>query len=436
MKRALTSPDNTSISTPKKSGRISELKDGELDESFSPHPSIYVLASQTPLNDDSLNESIDSTAEVINKMSQDETLNSLSQTPLTNGNLPEDPLNNNSETYQSRTPEDPNSANPPKGSPSDPFSEVINPDDPNSIKTDMLSIIIKYVCDIKQELRTALESNEEIKQEMRTMKEEFNTMSEDNKAILAQLHTMNVENRALKRQLITKCRNGNSEEIMEVGDTEESDEEEIVPESQKKKKAPTIQVNRQRPKPQTTNIIPPVTSTNNKARKTDNRLTLKSKIEKEWGKTFHQRRVQYKRDFLNTEKAKILEEDLKRGFLRRKYRPNPANSERHHKILEKKSVEMIKSDIEELRMYAQEARENYIRCDEQIEELVNYTFKNEDERYTLMSLWEDEVLKSQPISRNMCQRNILFLRNLHNTDPYKGYVPNQTRDFRRGQRQY
>ena len=442
MKRALNSPDNTS--TPKKSGRISELQDEQLDESFSPHPSIYVLASTTPLKDDDpLSDSIESTAEVLKKLTEEETHSANSQTPLFDENH-----SNNSEVRQESTGTDLLHSLLPQDTQNNPTPDSMRPEaedilgnanDPNNIKTDMLSILIKYACDIKKELKTVLDCNQETQQEMRILKEEMAIMSEENKAIIVKLDIMTVENRSLKKQLIDKKTvEEKDDNAMEVNESSSEDSDvEIVPDVRNTRKFPTIQVNRQRPNPKTSNSKPQNNNISNKAKKHDARLKLKSKIEKEWGKTFHQRRVQYKRDFLNTEKAKILE-DLKRNplFLRRKYRPPPANSEQHHKILERKSIEMVKADIEELKMYAQEARQNYIKCDEQIEELVNYTYKDENDRFELMCLWEEEVLKSQPISRNMCQRNLSFLSNLYKTDQYKGYTPNQKRDFRWGQRQY
>ena len=442
MKRALNSPDNTS--TPKKSGRISELQDEQLDESFSPHPSIYVLASTTPLKDeDPLSDSIESTAEVLKKLTEEETHSSNSQTPLFDENHSNnskiDKESTETDLLHSLLPQDTQNSPTPDSMHPEEEDNLGNANDPNNIKTDMLSILIKYACDIKKELKTVLDCNQETQQEMKILKEEMAIMSEENKAIIVKLDIMTVENRSLKQQLIDKKNMEEKDDnVMEVNESSSEDsDEEIVPDVRNTRKFPTIQVNRQRPNPKTSNSKPH-NNNSNKAKKHDARLKLKSKIEKEWGKTFHQRRVQYKRDFLNTEKAKILEEDLKRNpiFLRRKYRPPPAKSEQHHQILERKSIEMVKADIEELKMYAEEARQNYIKFDEQIEELVNYTYKDENDRFELMCLWEEEVLKSQPISRNMCQRNLSFLSNLYKTDQYKGYIPNQQRDFRWGQRQY
>ena len=69
-----------------------------------------------------------------------------------------------------------------------------NANDSNNIKTDiMLSILLKYACDIKKELKTVLDYNQETHQEMRILKEEMAIMSEENKAIIVKLDIMTVE---------------------------------------------------------------------------------------------------------------------------------------------------------------------------------------------------------------------------------------------------
>lgn len=350
-----------------------ERKENHNANKDSPHPSVYLLASQTPLPKAPLSQFID-----IKGVANDSFDNSLSDTLIN--------LSENEQTEERN-------------------------DDPNYIKGDMLCTIIKMLTELKQDV---------------------STLHEENISMKMQLQVLTTENRALKTQIMEKIdyqtrrdtlperNHSTTEDQMDVGNTTE----ERVPD----RNHPVLTHDNQRPAP---NI-----KRSAKKKKTPN--DLKAKIEKEWGKTFHQRRVQYKREFLNNEKVKILEKDLnmKPIFLRRKYRPPYAKNEKHHKILENKSIQMVKADIEELKMYANEARERYIKCDEEMEELITYAYPNETERDQMLQLWEDEVTKSQPISRNLCFRNIQFLSNLHKTDPYKGYSStNNSGDFRQGHRQ-
>ena len=297
MKRALNSPDNTS--TPKKSGRISELQDEQLDESFSPHPSIYVLASTTPLKDDDpLSDSIESTAEVLKKLTEEETHSANSQTPLfdenhsnnsevrqesTETDLPHSVLNTevlNSEVSQETTETDLLHSLLPQDTQNNPTPDSMRPEaedilgnanDPNNIKTDMLSILIKYACDIKKELKTVLDCNQETQQEMRILKEEMAIMSEENKAIIVKLDIMTVENRSLKKQLIDKKTvEEKDDNAMEVNESSSEDSDvEIVPDVRNTRKFPTIQVNRQRPNPKLSNSKPQNNNISNKAKKYD-----------------------------------------------------------------------------------------------------------------------------------------------------------------------
>ena len=157
-----------------------------------------------------------------------------------------------------------------------------------------------------------------------------------------------------------------------------------------------------------------------------------------WGGLFHKRRVQYKRQYLNREKANILEADLERNplHLRRKYRPPPAHNANHHKILERKSIETVKADIDELRFYQAEATENCHNFDLLIEDKIQ-EINDPTMRETMRVRWSEEVLESMPISEAMCHGNLNFLSNLHRSDPYQGYTSNQNTDsnFQRGPRQ-
>ena len=150
--------------------------------------------------------------------------------------------------------------------------------------------------------------------------------------------------------------------------------------------------------------------------------------------------MQYKRKYLNTEKANILESDLKRQpiFLRRKYRPPQANSANHHKVLEKKQINIIKADIEELKFYATEAEQKCTSFDEQIEANIA-KLPNPTDRETLRHAWLEEVTHSMPKSEEMCHRRLNYLSELHRIDPYKGYSvrkkeDHKTQDFQRGPR--
>ena len=157
-----------------------------------------------------------------------------------------------------------------------------------------------------------------------------------------------------------------------------------------------------------------------------------------WGGLFHKRRVQYRRQYLNREKANILQEDLERNplHLRKKYRPPPAHNANHHKILERKSIETVKADIDELRFYEAEASENCHNIDLLIEDKIK-EISDPTMRETMRVKWSEEVSASMPKSEAMCHRNLNFLSNLYKFDPYHGYTGNQNIDsnFQRGPRQ-
>ena len=147
-----------------------------------------------------------------------------------------------------------------------------------------------------------------------------------------------------------------------------------------------------------------------------------------WRKNHFYRRSEFKRHHLHNEKTKIIQEHIEKKYIPKRFRPRQTNTKAEYHLEEKHSYMTMKHEIEKCTYHSDSARANYENTDqEMIERIESLEIISDVDRDKLKETWILEVSQAVEKAKELCEYNLIYLRNLPKSEPYLGYsgVPNQ-----------
>ena len=161
---------------------------------------------------------------------------------------------------------------------------------------------------------------------------------------------------------------------------------------------------------------------------------LKKKVVPNWGSRFFNRRDAYTQGTLSFDKACLLSEHLEADnvYIPKKFRLKHARNRDHHNLLEKRALNNMSSQRDELLWNSTEALKKVKEIDDGLKMRLQ-TLDSQAERHLLLDLWAKETTAAETNSKKIIQKKLDWLKQLPNRDPYLGYqdiVPQPTENTR------
>ena len=151
---------------------------------------------------------------------------------------------------------------------------------------------------------------------------------------------------------------------------------------------------------------------------------LKVKVVPNWGRRFAFRRREYKNMDKNLKRAQIYEQFLNEEggvYIVKKSRPKFAKNIQDYKLAESLSIHEMRTQVERWKVYAGESKHKFEDVDNQLYNLIT-KHNVVGERDVLLNKWSEEVRSAENKAQVMNQKELEFIYNLPNTDPYSGFI--------------
>ena len=157
-----------------------------------------------------------------------------------------------------------------------------------------------------------------------------------------------------------------------------------------------------------------------------NHNTIEQHIDKYlpmWRKNHYYRRKEYKRHYHSKEKIKIIQEHISQKYIPSRYRPRQTHTKSEYNLEENYSYTRMKHEIEKFQFHSDTARGNFECTDQEMLERIDAIAMIDDsERDKMKELWLTEVSNAVEKAHELCEYNLIYLRNLPKKEPYLGYI--------------
>ena len=150
-------------------------------------------------------------------------------------------------------------------------------------------------------------------------------------------------------------------------------------------------------------------------------INKKDRVVPKWRQAYFRRRDEFKREHRNRTKAQIYKEYIQSKFLPRKYRPKFARTAEEYRVKEQAALKSLEASMEVCLLDADQAYSNFNAIDDEVWGKIQENAKDEEEVYFLQQQWLKEVSDAEVKGKQLCEKEMNFLKNLPNTDQYKGF---------------
>ena len=151
---------------------------------------------------------------------------------------------------------------------------------------------------------------------------------------------------------------------------------------------------------------------------------LKRKVVPQWGKRYFYRTKEWGRGYVNSVKKTILynQAESQPPYIPPKFRKTYARDQAHFKILEKQSLNDMRTARDECEYNSRVAKDNYLKADKEVVEQIK-RHQNPAEKTTLLDLWKQETKAGQEHAKLRFSKSAAWLESLPTSKPYYGYRP-------------
>lgn len=172
----------------------------------------------------------------------------------------------------------------------------------------------------------------------------------------------------------------------------------------------------QQPKKPTRGRAPVVeTITNNLDEHIDKYLPM-------WRKKHFYRRSEYKRHYMSKEKSKVIQDHISKKYIPCRFRPRQTHSKDEYILEENHSYATMRHEMNKCTYHSENARKNFEATDQEILETINgITLMDDEIKSKLKELWILEVTNAVEKAHELCEYNLIYLRNLPQKEPYVGF---------------
>ena len=142
-----------------------------------------------------------------------------------------------------------------------------------------------------------------------------------------------------------------------------------------------------------------------------------------WRKNHYYRRSEYKRHYMSKEKIKVIQEHISQKYIPRRFRPRQTHTKSEYNLEEKHSVSTMKHEIEKFQFHSDTARGNFESTDQDMFDRIDIIPDLSDfDKNKMKEMWVTEVSNAVNKAHELCEYNLIYLRNLPTKEPYTGFT--------------